>query len=104
MAVSGYKPGQMFGNDDQYGESMVITFEDKLKTLPTSMVIFSANLRSLFAELQVTGQDESTRTFLEVRDSARKNGVVYSKAVLPLTESVYQINRRFCGLFHRPGV
>ena len=88
MAVSGYKPGQMFGNDDQYGESMVITFEDKLKTLPTSMVIFSSNLRSLFADLQVTGQDESTRTFLEVRDSVRKNGVVYSKAVLPLTEDV----------------
>ena len=88
MAVSGYKPGQMFGNDDQYGESMVITFEDKLKTLPTSMVIFSSNLRSLFADLQVTGQDESTKTFLEVRDSVRKNGVVYSKAVLPLTESV----------------
>ena len=99
MSISGYRPGDIFGNDDQSGENMVRTLEDRLKTLPTSMVIFSTNLRSLFAELQVTGQDESTRTFLEVRDSARKNGVVYSKAVLPLTESVIRSIGGFADYF-----
>ena len=99
MSVCGYRPGDIFGNDDQSGENMVRTLEDRLKTLPASMVIFSSNLRSLFAELQVTGQDESTRTFLEVRDRARKNGVVYSKAVLPLTESVIRSIGGFADYF-----
>ena len=99
MSISGYRPGDIFGNADQSGEQMVRTLEDKLKTLPTSMVIFSANLRSLFADLQVTGQDDSTKTFLEVRNSARKNGMVYSKAVLPLTESVIRTIGGFADYF-----
>lgn len=66
----------------------VDTLQNKLKEMVPSMVIFSDSLRSLFAINQVTSSSPATRAFLEVRDNARKNGIVYSKMVLPMTEEV----------------
>lgn len=96
VTVSSYQPSHMFGQSD---ENMVETLQDKLNTLPASMVIFSRNLRSLYTEYQVTTKDESTKTFLEVRDSARKNGVVYANKILPMTETVIRSIADFSDYF-----
>ena len=36
----------------------------------------------------MTGQDDATKTYLEVRDSTRQNAVVYTEKLLPLSEKV----------------
>ena len=49
---------------------------------------FSWVMRQLFNESQVTGLDDATRTFLQVRDSTRQQAMIYVKKVLPDTEQV----------------
>merc|ERR1711892_218405 len=60
--------------------------QEKLSTLPTSMLMFGQTIRSFYTVNQVSGKE--ARTFLEVRDNTRKNGIVYADKVLPLTEEV----------------
>ena len=62
--------------------------EQSLAKLPLSMAKFSSMTRSLFGVNQVTGQDDGSKTFLEVRDNVRRNGAIYKDKVLPLTEEV----------------
>ena len=94
MAVS--KFGQMFPKNEEQQVDMV---QNKLKDLPPSMVIFSQSLRSLYAENQVTGNEETTVAFLEVRNNARQNGVVYATKVLPMTEKVIRAIGFFADYF-----
>jgi len=60
----------------------------KLKILPLQLVTFSTTLHALYNAYQVTGLDEATETFLEVRDNTRRNALVYAEKVLPITEDV----------------
>ena len=69
-------------------DKAVMILQEKLKGMIPSMVIFSDSLRSLYAANQVTNSSPETKGFLEVRDSARKSGIVYSQMVLPMTEEV----------------
>merc|ERR1712210_243809 len=71
--VKKHKVGSMF--KDQEGTDVDI-LQEKLQSLPPSMVIFSSSLRKLYATAKVTDQDKETRNFLAVRDSVRQNGIV----------------------------
>ena len=73
--------------------------QEKLQSLPPSMVIFSSSLRKLYATAKVTDQDKETRNFLAVRDSVRQNGIVYITKVLPMTEEVIRAIGFFADYF-----
>ncbi|XP_063710646.1 uncharacterized protein LOC134839133 [Symsagittifera roscoffensis] len=64
---------------------------DALLDAPVDLALFSGSLRRLFNEVNVTGQDDATRTFLEVRDSTRQQSIVYSKEILPKTEEAIKM-------------
>ena len=83
---------------DQEGTD-VDNLQEKLRTLPPSMVIFSSSLRKLYATAKVTDQDKETRNFLAVRDSVRQNGIVYINKVLPMTEEVIRAIGFFADYF-----
>ena len=48
---------------------------------------------------QVTGNDDVTKTFLEVRDDTRRSAAIYKDRVLPLTESVVRHIGNFADSF-----
>jgi len=59
----------------------------ELDQLPMDMIKFSLGLKDLFSTKRVTEKAE-TKKFLKVRDDVRKNAVVYSNKILPVTEEV----------------
>ena len=52
------------------------------------MASFSVGLRSLFGVNQVTGLDDQTKIFQEVREDVWRNAVIYKDKVLPVTTHV----------------
>merc|ERR1712210_61283 len=94
--VKKHKVGSIF--KDQEGTDVDI-LQEKLQSLPPSMVIFSSSLRKLYATAKVTDQDKETRNFLAVRDSVRQNGIVYITKVLPMTEEVIRAIGFFADYF-----
>ena len=78
----------MARNEENSQEQQLVEVEQSLAKLPLSMAKFSSMTRSLFGVNQVTGQDEGSKTFLEVRDNVRRNAAIYKDKVLPLTEEV----------------
>eukprot|EP00092_Neocalanus_flemingeri_P050756 GFUD01058778.1.p1 GENE.GFUD01058778.1~~GFUD01058778.1.p1 ORF type:complete len:364 (+),score=114.15 GFUD01058778.1:72-1163(+) len=91
----------MSSNDlrDADNGHLVATLQDSLSKLPASMVCFSNSLRHLFNESKVTGQDDATKKFLEVRDNTRQNAVVYTEKLLPLSEKVVRSIGYFADYF-----
>ena len=71
---------------EQQGNEYDINAE--LRKLPLSLVQFSTALRHLYNTYQVTGMDDATKTVLEVRDNTRRNALVYTEKILPVTEQV----------------
>lgn len=69
-------------------DQQLVEVQESLATLPLSMVKFSSMIRSLYSVNQVTGEDQGTKLFLEVRDDTRRNAAIYKEKVLPLTEEV----------------
>eukprot|EP00092_Neocalanus_flemingeri_P004017 GFUD01004324.1.p1 GENE.GFUD01004324.1~~GFUD01004324.1.p1 ORF type:complete len:328 (+),score=100.53 GFUD01004324.1:343-1326(+) len=63
------------------------------------MVCFSRSLRKIFNETKVTGQDDATKTYMEVRDNTRQNAVVYTEKLLPLSEQVVRSIGYFADYF-----
>ena len=78
----------MARNEENSQEQQLVEVEQSLAKLPLSMAKFSSMTRSLFGVNQVTGQDEGSKTFLEVRDDVRRSAAIYKDKVLPLTEEV----------------
>lgn len=76
-------------------EDQIIAVQKNMAQLPMSMVKFSSMIRSLYSVNKVTGDDKGTKIFIEVRDSTRRNAIVYKDKVLPLTEEVI----RHIGMF-----
>lgn len=73
---------------DQDQDQEIMELQNNLAKLPLSMAKFSSMIRSLYSVNKVTGQDQGTKTFIEVRDNTRRNAAVYKDKVLPLTEEV----------------
>jgi len=67
-------------------EKQLDDLKGALIAVPTDMICFSAGLRQLFNEFKVTGNDDATRKFVEIRDKTRQQAMVYTKQVLPVSE------------------
>merc|ERR1719186_1354311 len=51
-------------------------------------MMFSAGLKDLFSTKRVTKEVDGTKKFFQLRNDVRKNAVVYSNKILPVTEEV----------------
>lgn len=65
-------------------QNTVTNLSENLRNIPKDLRIFSTGLRMLFAEIAVSSQSESETQINELRDSMKKDAMVYSKKILPL--------------------
>jgi hypothetical protein len=52
------------------------------------LVNFSSAMRELHNQKTISGDDESTRKFLELRDQTRLNALIYARKILPKSDEV----------------
>jgi len=67
-------------------EDQIALLDQKVSESGIAMLHFSFGIRSLFTVNQVTGTDDQTRIFREVRDTVRLNATIYKDKVLPVTQ------------------